>query len=437
MTQIGKVIAAVDIGTSKTAIAVGRLTEQGRVELLACSKAKTEGLIKGEVKNLLSVTESINEAAYALNCAESIDEIYVNVSGAKFNIIEVSVERLFEEEVSISKNDVSSMMQEAFNKELEADHAVYHIELQTYAVDGDYFSEVVGVMGKHVIATYKLFVGKCSYAKYLKKAVSDSCLRADRIVLSPLATAESVLSYDEKEMGVVLLEMGAGQTKLSIYNRGVLCYLDILSFAGNMLTKDLEQDCKITPSQAERLKTNYGKVMAEKAHKDIYISIPSQSNSKPREINMSKLSSILQCRLEDFSEWVQVAIENSGLQDQIGAGVVLTGGSANLENIAAFFKYQLALDVRIGVPRVQNNLYGSFQDPAFASVFGLLQFGLFELAREVVAPIQEEKKERSKQKRQAKAREISANVLAKAGAYVGEFMLNLSNKAESFLSEED
>ncbi|MFV0522175.1 MAG: cell division protein FtsA [Mangrovibacterium sp.] len=428
MMRSEKVVAAVDVGTSKTVVAVGKLDDNGQVVLLGCGEAPSSGVIRGEVRNIEAVAKAIDEAACNLAVDEEINEVYVNVSGKRFIAIDVETERDFEEETTITRAEIQSMLQEASYIDLQEDQKVYHIELQGYDLDGEYFADVVGMMAHKLRASYKIFVAQKTYAKNLDFAIAKSCLRTDRLVLDSVSTAEALLSDDEKEAGVVLLEMGASLTKLSIYTDSVLRYQDALPFAGSIMTNDLKDECTITLSQAEKLKTIYGKAIADKTQKNTYISIPSYNGSRPREINMNMLAAILQSRLDEFADWASLAIEKSGYADELNAGMVLTGGTAQLQDISTLFKYRLGLDVRIGYPRVCQRFQG-FRTPAYASVFGLLQIGLYEIQEELLAPKQRMRKNKSKQRNKAKK--------SNTPGIFEKFFEKFSSQAELFLSEEE
>lgn len=380
MASKEKVIAAVDVGTSKTIVAVGKLDASGQVVLLGCGKANSQGgVIKGEARKIDVVAKAIDEAACEANIEEEIDEVYVSVSGKKFRTIDVEVKREFEEEISIEKSHIQSMLREASEVELKEDECLYHVELQSFQLDSEYFLDVLGVMTSALSASYKVIVGQKSYAKNLDLAVSKSCLRTDRLVLDTIATSESTLSAEEKDAGVVLLDIGASLTRLSIYTEGVLVYYDVFPFAGNILTNDLKTSCsQITSSQAERLKVQYGRVYLDKSKKNTYIALSSINPNKTNEIKFQDLVHILQSRIDELAEWAERAVATSGYADDLRAGVVLTGGTAKLENISMRFNYYLGMNVRVGYPQIKSASLKQYQDPAYASVFGVLQMGLLE-----------------------------------------------------------
>ncbi len=438
MLREGKVIAAVDVGTSKTTVVIGKLNKLGKIEVLGCGKAPSHGgVIKGEVRNIDAIAKAIDEATANADVEVMIHEVYVNVSGKKFTAIDVEVKRNFEEEVEITKADVQEMLQEAFGVELNPDQRVYHIEPQGFVLDGEYMHDVVGMMASSLSTSYKLFVGNKNYAKNLGLAVAKSCLRVDRLVFDSLSTAESLLSIDEKEAGVALLEIGADLTKLSIYTDGVLRYHETLPFAGKIMTNDLKEECSIAAVQAEKLKITCGKAIADKTLKNTYISIPSYNGLKPREINMNMLAAILQSRLEEFADWTLATIERSGYADELRAGLVLAGGTAKLENISTLFKYKLGLDARVARPLLAEERFKDLQSPEYAAALGLLQIALYETHEELTEQQEEKKKSRKNNKTKEKQEASKNKDVPRNKNLVQKFFDRVSEQAELLFSEEE
>ncbi|MFV0366099.1 MAG: cell division protein FtsA [Mangrovibacterium sp.] len=424
-----KVVAAIDVGTSKTVVMVGKLDEKGQVEVLASGKALSQGVVRGEVRNIEAVAKAIDEAVCNADIDDEIHEVYVNVSGRDFTIIDVQVEREFEEETSVTKADLFSMYREAYAVKLQPDQRVYHVELQGFELDGEAFADAKGMMASHLKASYKVFVASKSFHRNIGLAVASSCFKKGRVVLDSISTAESVLYSDEKEAGVMLLEVGAELTKISLYVDGVLVYHDVLPYAGKVMTNDLKTECAITQAQAEKLKISFGRALTDKSYKNTYISIPSYNGLEPREINKDMLAAILQSRLEELAAMVKASGDESGYADRLRAGVVLVGGTAKLKNISTLLKFQFGLDVRLGLPRGVVSDIPVSRDPAFASTFGILMHGLYETQEELVEPIIEKRRKKKKESSAKKSNKLVTMIKEKWDVFEG--------KMEFFFSDDE
>ncbi|MFV0555468.1 MAG: cell division protein FtsA [Mangrovibacterium sp.] len=379
MTQEERVVAAVDVGSSKTRIAVGRLDEKGKVQLLSFSQAATAGVKRGGVEDVAALTKSINQAAYALDLGGvAIDEVYVNISGANFRVIEVAVEHEVEEESVVSLADWNVLLEKSWAFKVSEGECIYHVEPQEFELDGKPEFDLVGKQGTKLRMICKLLVGMKSYGRDVCAAVSKSCLRVDQAVCDYISSAEGVLSVEDKTAGVALLDAGADLMKLSLYKDGVLRYVKTIPFAGNILTRDLRTVCEISLLQAEELKKKHVNVFPLKKSNERIV-LPALETVEAKAFEEGDLTDIVGERLKEIVAKVKMAIEESGYQGELAKGMVLIGGTAKLKGIASFLKFHLAMDVQIGVPRMSAGSYSELADPSSASVWGLLALGVREL----------------------------------------------------------
>jgi len=238
----------------------------------------------------------------------------------------------------------------------------------------------VGTTGKKIDATFHLLAAPESYKFNVEMALDKISIDLKKTVLSPVATAEAVLTEDEKEAGVVLLDIGGGITKVSIFCEGVLCHTSIVPFGGNVITKDIKEGCSIIPRWAEQLKVQYGQAMGDFAEEEKVVTIPGYNGWEPKEISFRSLAFIIQARLEEIFDSVYFQLENSGYIEKVGAGIVLTGGTSSLPNIVQLARYRTGLDARIGTSVL--SLTEKKEDllvPEYYTALGLLRLSLDEL----------------------------------------------------------
>ncbi len=203
-------------------------------------------------------------------------------------------------------------------------------------------------------------------------------------MIDPLASSEALLSEDEKEAGVILLDIGGGTTKIAVYLDGVMCYSSLIPFGGNVVTHDIKEGCSIPLRQAESLKVQFGQAIGEFAPEDKVVTIPGISGWEPKEISFQSLAYIIQARMEDIIEAFFFQVEKTGYLDKIGAGIVLTGGCAFMPNLNQLIKFKTGLDVRIGTPQLNlDNNWKKLNDPRYATVLGLLLTGIDETSSQV------------------------------------------------------
>ncbi len=426
-----KVVAAVDVGTSKVVVVIGRLNQHKQVELIGWGKSSARGLVRGEVSNIEVVADAIAEALENVDTDVVITDVYVNVSGIRYKSKNITVEHKLADGEAITKDDLFQMLSKSVEKVDLPQGVLYHMESQGFLVDGELMFSPVGTHAKKLKGSYQAFYGPDSYRKNLKEAIAKTPLRADRVVLDPIATNESVLTSEEKEVGVVLLEIGAGLTRLAIYHEGHLRYLKMMPFAGDSITIDLQHAYSISGNKARQLKEMYGHAMVEQVTKPIVVSVPEHSSERLRKVRNEHLASLIQSRLEEIAKWAEGTIEKSGFSDYLMAGVVLTGGTAELSGISTLFKYHLGMDVRIGVPRVAKPEFRELVRPRYASVVGLLKFGLLE-----VQDIDSEEEKRAKKatkKKTTLAESVRSGVLNLFSNVIDVS----SEKTQKFFSEDE
>ena len=384
MAKSKNTIAAVDVGTTKIVVVAGQLTSEGKTEILGVGTSASAGVRRGVVLNIDEASRAIDIAVRQAEdqMGTEIDEVYVNIVGQQLKTFSLKAEKYIGKDHVVSGEDVDFLVQHALKTELPEEYKIYHIEPQLYQVDNEgECSDPVGMKAERLEVEFKLMVAPRSYEDNLKLCLEQTAIKVNKAVIDPVASSEILLTEEEKETGVILLDIGGGTTKLAVFQEGVLRYSTLIPFGGNVLTHDIKEGCSLIARQAESLKTQFGQAMGNFAPEDKVVTIPSPSGWEPKEISFKNLAYIIQARMEEIIESINFHIEKSGFGDRIGAGIVLTGGTALLPNLNQLLKYQTGMDVRIGVPRLKTERpWKGLEDPRFATVLGLLQLGLKEHA---------------------------------------------------------
>ncbi|MGD9931508.1 MAG: cell division protein FtsA [Mangrovibacterium sp.] len=375
MARSNNIVAAVDVGTTKVVVVAGRKTEEGKIEILGVGKTRSMGVKRGVVLNIEEAFQAIHKAIRQAEDAfdGDIDEVYVNIVGQQLKTFTLKTEKYIGESRIVSEEDVEYLFQQAQKVQLPDGYKIYQAVPQLYSIDQEAgIPNPVGITGEKLEVDFKLLVAPEVYESNLKMCLDRAGIRMKRSLIDPLASSEVLLSEDEKEAGVILLDIGGGTTKMAIYHDGVLCYSSLIPFGGNVLTNDIKEGCSILGRQAESLKVQFGQAIGDFAPEDKVVTIPGISGWEPKEISFRSLAHIIQARMEEIVDAFFFQIEKSGYLEKVGAGIVLTGGTALLPNLSQLIKYRTGMDVRKGVPRWKLDAqWKELEDPRHATVLGL------------------------------------------------------------------
>lgn len=382
MAKSRKTVAAIDVGTTKIVVVAGQRSADGKVEIQGVGTAPSAGVRRGVVLNIEEVSRAVDLAIRETEeqLGTEVDEAYVNIVGQQLKTFSVKVEKYIDKDHLVTEADIKFLIDKVMHAEVPEGYKIYHAEPQMYQVDQEgECLDPVGMKAEHLEVEFKLLVAPHNYESNLQMGLKNIGVPVKKSIIDPLASSEILLTEEEKETGVILLDIGGGTTKMAIFQEGILRYSTLIPFGGNVLTHDIKEGCSIVLRQAESLKTQFGQAMGDFAPEDKVVTIPSPSGWEPKEISFKNLAYIIQARMEEIIESINFHIEKSGFGDRIGAGIVLTGGSALLHNLNQLLKYQTGMDVRIGVPRMKTvKAWKGIEDPRFATVLGLLQIGLKE-----------------------------------------------------------
>ncbi|MEH0157195.1 cell division protein FtsA [Limibacter armeniacum] len=376
-----KIIVGLDIGTTKVCAVVGRLNAYGKLEILGLGSAASEGVKDGVVSNISRTTIAIEEA---IKDAEKNSQIEINVVNVgiagkhiRSSVQHGSITRLSKDD-EISIEDVNRLSNDMYRIVTDPGTEIIHVVPQHYTVDNEEdIKDPVGMAGIKLEAEFNLITASSNAIKNIKRCVERTSLEIDELILEPIASSLAVLSEEEKEAGVAIVDIGGGTTDIAIFYDGILRHSAVIPFGGDIITSDIKQGCAVMQHQAELLKVKFGKSLPDEASESEVVSIPGIRNRPAKEISIKNLSYIIEARMEEIVELIMAEIERSGYRNRLAGGVVLTGGGALLKNLKQLVEYKTGLDARIGYP---NEYLGKckseeVKSPKYSTAVGLVLAG--------------------------------------------------------------
>ena len=377
-----------DIGTTKIVALVGRENEFNKVEVLGVGKSKSLGVHRGVVNNITQTIQSIQQAVEdaKINSGHSVSDVSVGIAGQHIRSIQHSDYITRENpEAVIDEDDIQKLIQQVYKLVMLPGEEIIHVLPQEYKVDGQgEVKEPIGMHGGRLEANFHVVVGQVSSIKNIGRCIKSAGLSMANITLEPLASSEAVLSFEEKEAGVALIDIGGGTTDLAIFKDGIIRHTAVIPFGGNVITEDIKEGCSIIEKQAELLKIKFGSAWPGENRDTEIVSIPGLQGRDPKEISLKTLSKIINARVVEIIEQVFLEIKNYGHNDQkkkLIGGVVLTGGGSQLKHLKQLVEYITGMDTRVGYP--SEHLAGDTSEivssPLFATSVGLLMSALEEL----------------------------------------------------------
>ncbi|MEB2784646.1 cell division protein FtsA [Algoriphagus persicinus] len=376
-----ELIVGLDIGTTKICVIVGRKNEYGKLEVLGMGKAVSDGVDRGVVTNIDKTVHAIEKAVEEASEMANVDivDVIVGIAGQHIQskIQSGSIMRQpTDDEITIE--DVRRLSSEMENILIPPGNTIIHVMPQDYTVDYEGgIKDPVGMSGTRLEADFHIITAQTTAINNINRCVRRAELVSKQLILEPLASSLSVLSDDEKEAGVCLIDIGGGTTDIAIFYENIIRHTAVIPLGGNIITKDIKEGCMVMQNQAELLKTKFGKAITEEANPNEIVSIPGLRNRAPKEISIRNLASIIQARMEEIIEIVQNEIMQSGHYKKLAGGIVLTGGGSQLQFISQLFEYMTGLDTRIGYPNehLGKSVIEEVKSPMFATSVGLVLAG--------------------------------------------------------------
>ena len=370
-----------DIGTTKIVAMIGVVNEYQKLKIIGVGKSKSLGVHRGVVNNISQTIQSIQHAIHEAenNSNEKIDKVVVGIAGQHIRSLQHSdyITRENSDQV-ICESDIENVINQVYKLVMMPGEEIIHVLPQEYKIDGQ--SEIkqpIGMFGGRLEANFHVVVGQVSSIKNIARCVKSSGIDFDGITLEPLASADAVLSREEKEAGVALIDIGGGTTDLAIFKDGIIRHTSVIPFGGNIITEDIKEGCSIIEKQAELLKIKFGSAWPGENRDNEIVSIPGLRGRDPKEISIKNLSKIIHARVVEIIEQVYMEIKNYGHEEQkkkLIAGIVLTGGGSQLKHLKQLVEYVTGMDTRIGLPNehLAGNNSIEISDPTFATAVGLV-----------------------------------------------------------------
>ena len=370
-----------DIGTTKIVAIIGKENEYGKIEVLGIGRSKSLGVHRGVVNNITQTIKSIQQAVEQAEADSGlkIGSVVVGIAGQHIRSLQHSdyITRANSEEV-INEDDLDKLCNQVYKLVMLPGEEIIHVLPQEYKVDGQAeIKQPIGMYGGRLEANFHVVVGQVSSIKNIGRCIKSAGLDLGNITLEPLASSDAVLSQEEKEAGVALIDIGGGTTDLAIFKDGIIRHTAVIPFGGNVITEDIKEGCSIIEKQAELLKMKFGSAWPGENKDNEIVSIPGLRGREPKEITLKNLSKIIHARVVEIVEQVYVEIKNYGHEDQkkkLIAGIVLTGGGSQLKHLKQLVEYITGMDTRIGYPN--EHLAGDsdqeIASPLYATAVGLL-----------------------------------------------------------------
>jgi cell division protein FtsA len=438
-----ELVVGLDIGTTKIAAIVGFKNQFGKVEILSIGKSESLGVHRGVVANIEQTIESIKAAIRIASDKANIDieEVIVGIAGQHIKSMQhrgMITRKSLEEEVS--QSDVDQLIDNMHRLNMPPGEEIIHVIPQEYIIDNESgIRYPIGHSGMRLEGNFHIITGQVSAVKNIIKCVDRAKLITVDLHLEPLASADAVLSEEEKEAGVVLVDIGGGTTDVAIFYDGIIRHTAVIPFGGNIITDDIKEGCGIIKTQAEQLKMRFGSALAQENQLNEVISIPGLRGRPHKEISVNTLAQIIQARMEEILEFVLFEIKSSGFERKLAGGIVITGGGSLLKHLPQLVMLTTGMDCRIGTPN--EHLAGAddeLKNPMYATGVGLVMKGIEKYERDAKRGANTSKpfEEKPVQKVAESTKKEKATVTGHSKQKAGDFFGSLISKAKDWMSDD-
>jgi len=377
-THESRMVVGLDIGTSKVVAIVGEISIDGELEIVGIGSHRSSGLKKGVVVNIESTVQSIQraieEAELMAGC--QIHSVYAGIAGSHIRslnshgIVAIKDREVFSQ-------DLDRVMDAAQAVAIPADQKILHILPQEYLIDEqEGVKEPLGMSGVRLEAKVHLVTCAVNAAQNIEKCIRRCGLEVEDVILEQLASSYSVLTEDEKELGVCMVDIGGGTTDIAIFTEGAIRHTGVIPIAGDQVSNDIAMALRTPTPHAEEIKIKYACALAKLAGPDETIKVPSVGDRDPRDLSRQALAEVVEPRYDELFTLVQAELRRSGFEDLIAAGIVLTGGTAKMEGVVELAEEIFHMPVRLGAPQGISGLTDIVQNPIYSTGVGLLQYAI-------------------------------------------------------------
>jgi cell division protein FtsA len=373
-----EIIVGLDIGTTKIACIVGQKNEFGKIEILGYGKTESIGVKRGVVINIEDTVTSIRTAVALAGEKSGVDIKYVNVgiAGQHIKSIQHRGSLIREDaDMEITNEEVEKLISNMYKLNMSPGEEIIEVIPQDFIIDDeDGIRHPVGMLGNKLEANFHIIIGQIAAAKNIYKCIIKADLEMADLILEPMASAEAVLSEEEKEAGVALVDIGGGTSDIAIFQDSIIRHTAVIPFGGDIITEDVKEGCSIIRRHAEELKVKFGSALASENSESEVVAIPGLRGRPPKEITLKNLASIIQARMEEIIDHVHYEIKTSGFEKKLIAGIVLTGGGAQLKHINQLMEFKTGIETRIGYPNehLAKKVPEEMASPMYATGIGLV-----------------------------------------------------------------
>lgn len=375
-------VAAIDIGTTKIVAIVGKKEENERVKIIGIGKAPSIGVKRGVVSNIEETAKAIRKAVDEAESQTSykFKNVVVGIAGQHIKSIKhrgsVNIEN---GEQEIKQEHIDELFDQMHRVPLtNLGDEILHVIPQSYTVDNEsgITNNIVGMAGRRLEGNFHIVIGQTSSAKNIAKCIDRAGLVLDSMILEPLASADAVLSEDDKEAGVAMVDIGGGTTDIALFHDKIIRHTAVIPFGGEIITRDIKEGLQIVERNAEKIKCQFGYALGREAPKNEVISLEGLHGQPSKRISTSQLAMIIQARMEEIIEAIKFELDSSGYSSRLGSGIVLTGGGSLLKSLPQLFSFRMANNVRIAIPNELVTVYNdSLVHPKYSTAIGLVLKG--------------------------------------------------------------
>ncbi len=375
-------VVALDIGTTKVCAIAGRKNKYGKLEIIGVGKVDSIGVLRGVISNIEKTVNAISEAADKVKkiAGKDFSVVHVGIAGQHIKSLQHrGILTRDNDHMEISRQDIEKLINDMYKLVLPPGDKIIHVIPQEYTVDNEQgILDPVGMSGVRLEANFHIITGQITASSNLYRCVERTGLKVANMTLEPIASSAAVLSEEEKEAGIALVDIGGGTTDITIFQDGIIRHTAVIPFGGNVITKDIKEGCRVMTHQAEKLKIKFGSAMAAEVYDNRIITIPGLKGRDPKEISEKNLARIIQARVEEVLDYVVWEIQRSGFDRKLIGGIVLTGGGALLNHIEKLTAFHTGMSTRIGIP-IEHLAHGyteKLSSPIFSTAIGLLLKGI-------------------------------------------------------------
>ncbi len=380
-----QIAIALDIGTTKICAIAGFKNEYGKIEVLGVGTVPSEGVSRGVVSNIDKTVKAINEAVQIAqkNAKTKFGRVHVGIAGQHIKSIHHhGLLVRHDPESEINEADVSKLISDMHKLVLPPGDKILHVFPQEFTVDDENnIVDPIGMSGVRLEANFHIITGQISASRNIMRCVEKVGLEVADITLEPIASSKAVLTPQEKEAGVALVDIGGGTTDITIFKDGIIRHTSVIPFGGNVVTNDIKEGCTVMKDQAEKLKVKFGSALSDEIVDNRIITIPGFRGRDFKEISEKNLSKIIEARVREIFDYVLWEIKRSGYESKLIAGVVLTGGGSLLNDIDLLSEFHTGLSTRIGQPieHLAHGYSSVLASPIYSTAVGLLSIAIDNL----------------------------------------------------------